>query len=436
MQISILIFLLIVFTIELFFIYKNKWINSVLALLIIIATFQWYYLPAILTISGFNIVLQVNENNLEDLYKLMIKEFIFYQIILFFFLISENKIKIKFISLNLKESVNTLRIQNSLFFISIIIIGYNIFYIFQNKMNYETNNDISQQQGGVFQIISLLSNFFISFLWVYYIFEENKSKLKYYISLILISGFSLTLILSGSRIYFLSFIFLFIFSLKKSKNNWKKIRIMILLLFVSGVSLLLLPVLSSKRIEGAREVKIGTALELVPQELNIKLNSFSYSETLLKYDGKEFAGFNPYIGSFLKFVPRFIWNDKPTATSFNSDITGIPSRRIPYLQGSESDSYNVGTSAFAVSLWQMGYLTVFIAIILNVFFLKILNRLLNKDGLILKSIAFMMLAFPQLVMFPTYGDNIIQVIELAAIITLFFLFIGYLKLERSENSNI
>ena len=81
MQISILIFLLIVFTIELFFIYKNKWINSVLALLIIIATFQWYYLPAILTISGFNIVLQVNENNLEDLYKLMIKEFIFYQII-------------------------------------------------------------------------------------------------------------------------------------------------------------------------------------------------------------------------------------------------------------------------------------------------------------------------------------------------------------------
>ena len=436
MQISILIFLLIVFTIELFFIYKNKWINSVLVLLIIIATFQWYYLPAILTISGFNIVLQVNENNLEDLYKLMIKEFIFYQIILFFFLISENKIKIKFISLNLKESVNTLRIQNSLFFISIIIIGYNIFYIFQNKMNYENNNDISQQQGGVFQIISLLSNFFISFLWVYYIFEENKSKLKYYISLILISGFSLTLILSGSRIYFLSFIFLFIFSLKKSKNNWKKIRIMILLLFVSGVSLLLLPVLSSKRIEGAREVKIGTALELVPQELNIKLNSFSYSETLLKYDGKEFAGFNPYIGSFLKFVPRFIWNDKPTATSFNSDITGIPSRRIPYLQGSDSDSYNVGTSAFAVSLWQMGYLTVFIAIILNVFFLKILNRLLNKDGLILKSIAFMMLAFPQLVMFPTYGDNIIQVIELAAIITLFFLFIGYLKLERSENSNI
>ena len=436
MQISILIFLLIVFTIELFFIYKNKWINSVLVLLIIIATFQWYYLPAILTISGFNIVLQVNENNLEDLYKLMIKEFIFYQIILFFFLISENKIKIKFISLNLKESVNTLRIQNSLFFISIIIIGYNIFYIFQNKMNYENNNDISQQQGGVFQIISLLSNFFISFLWVYYIFEENKSKLKYYISLILISGFSLTLILSGSRIYFLSFIFLFIFSLNKSKNNWKKIRIMILLLFVSGVSLLLLPVLSSKRIEGAREVKIGTALELVPQELNIKLNSFSYSETLLKYDGKEFAGFNPYIGSFLKFVPRFIWNDKPTATSFNSNINGIPSRRIPYLQGSDSDSYNVGTSAFAVSLWQMGYLTVFIAIILNVFFLKILNRLLNKDGLILKSIAFMMLAFPQLVMFPTYGDNIIQVIELAAIITLFFLFIGYLKLERSENSNI
>ena len=211
---------------------------------------------------------------------------------------------------------------------------------------------------------------------------------------------------------------------------------MILLLVFSGFSLLLLPVLSSKRIEGAREVKIGNTLELVPQELNIKLNSFSYTEALLKYDGAEFAGINPYIGSALKFVPRFIWIDKPTATSFNSDISGIPSRRIPYLQGSKSDSYNVGTSAFAVSLWQMGYLTVFFAIILNVFFLKISNRLLNKDGLILKSIAFMMFAFPQLIMFPTFGDNIIQVIELAIMITLFFLFIGYLKLERSESINI
>ena len=34
------------------------------------------------------------------------------------------------------------------------------------------------------------------------------------------------------------------------------------------------------------------------------------------------------------------------------------------------------------------------------------------------------------------NDNIIQVIELAAMITMFFLFIGYLKLEKSENSNI
>ena len=74
--------------------------------------------------------------------------------------------------------------------------------------------------------------------------------------------------------------------------------------------------------------------------------------------------------------------------------------------------------------------------ILNVFFLKVLNRMLNKKSFIIKSIAFMMLTFPQLVMFPTFGDNIIQVLELSIVITIVFLVLGFLKLVKSENSII
>ena len=435
MQVSILIFLIFVFIVELYLLYKNKWINKLLSILIIIATFLWYFLPAILTISGANFVVFFNRNNIEDLYGLMIKEFVFFQIILFFFWLLENKVKIKFTPFILVENVNTRRNQNYLFIVSLIVICYYIFYMFQYKMDYEKNNDISQQQGGLFQIVSLVSNFFVSFLWVYYIFEKERTKVKYYLCIFLISGFSITMVLSGSRIYVLNFIFLFVFSLNKTISNWKKFKYVTAMLIVIGVSLLLLPILANKR-AGREEIKLSNSLELVPQELNIKLNSFSYSEVLIKYDGAEFAGFNPYIGSVFKFVPRFLWNNKPTATSFNNDVSGIPSRRIPYLQGDKSESYNVGTSAFAVSLWQMGYLTVFLAIILNVFFLKVLNRMLNKKSFIIKSIAFMMLTFPQLVMFPTFGDNIIQVLELSIVITIVFLVLGFLKLVKSENSII
>lgn len=414
MLISILIFLLCLLTFELYLLNKNKWINNILRLFIIVAVIQWYYLPIILTMFGANAVLEINDNEIKDVFVLMIKELLFLEIILFLFIITENKYRVKFSSLKLIE--NPVNFENIFFVISTIFIGIQIIYIFLYKMDYTINNDAQETQGGFFQLISVFVNFFVSYFWVYYIFAQ-KTKFKNYFVIFIISIYSFTMILTGSRIYFLGFLFLLIISLVKTKTVMAKIRKSTSLIIALAVSLIMLPILASTRVgDSSGSSSISESIKLVPEQLNIKLNSFSYSEVLLKYDGAGFAGFNPYIGSIMKFVPRFVWSNKPTATSFNSDVNGIPARRIPYLQGVKNDSYNVGVSAFAVSSWQMGYFTVILAIIVNFLFLKYVSRCLNNKSLIIKSIGFMLIGFPQLVMIPTYGDNIIQNIELSIIL--------------------
>lgn len=438
MQISILLFLLVILTYLLILLRKNKWINKTLTFFIIIGMVQWYYIPIILTICGANAVIDlINGNILADVYSLMIKEVIFIIVILGLLLFGENGKKIKLVSVKLAENDN-LNTERILFVVSAVTIVINTIYILTYRMDYNNNNDINQQQGGVFQMVSIFVNFFISYLWVYYIYESQKSPVKKLIVIFLIGLYSIIVIMAGSRIYFLNFFLLIAIPIIKSKNVLIKMRQYITLIIVLAVSLIMLPILASKRV-GAQDdssSSISRSILLVPEQLNIKLNSFSYSDILLKYDGPGFAGFNPYVGSVMKFVPRFIWNDKPTATSFNSTVDGIPSRRIPHLQGVKSDAYNVGVSAFAVSFWQMGYLTVFLAIFINVLFLKYISRALNHGSYIIKSIGFMLIGFPQLIMIPTYGDNIIQNMELAFITIFILLLFNILKLKKNENYRI
>lgn len=87
--------------------------------------------------------------------------------------------------------------------------------------------------------------------------------------------------------------------------------------------------------------------ELTLYHLNLKLNSIAYSTTLITRDGEGFAGYEPYVGSLFKYMPRAIWNAKPTPTSYNGTVAGTPSRRIPELLNLGNSEYaNVGTSAF------------------------------------------------------------------------------------------
>ncbi|GHT18846.1 hypothetical protein FACS189429_5890 [Bacteroidia bacterium] len=205
---------------------------------------------------------------------------------------------------------------------------------------------------------------------------------------------------------------------------------------LTTILLVLLPILASLRSgEDAEESSdIEQTTKLVFNQLNIKLNSVGYTSVLIENDGMGFAGIKPYVGSLFKFFPRSLWKEKPTPTSFNGEISGTPARRIPYLMTGEEGVYNVGTAPGLVALWH-GWHSVILSALLSVMFLWILCKSLSAKSLIVNAIGFMLFYFPQLVMTPATGDNIIQKLLEALIIILLLLFSGVLtmyKIEKKE----
>lgn len=414
---------------------KNKAIHRLFLLFIVISFSLWYFIPISLTLFGAFEIIDFCGISPDEYYDLCVKELLFYAIIITTFNIITGRRRVKFTSLRIIEKHNSVINQKiSLKIMYIFFIAY-LIYFGINQTDYLSNNDITNQEGGLLQILTFFASYVFSYFWIIIIFEKQTNKKI--LPTILIIVYTLILLLSGSRIYLLSIVFLFLFQLMRQTNLLKKIFSYVLLGLIFLSSLIVLPYLSNKRIDTDTSITLNVnndAFQMILGELNVKLNSIAYSSVLLKYDGENFAGFTPYVGSLVKFIPRVIWKDKPTATSFNSDITGIPSRRIPTLLGGSSDTFNTGTSPYSVSAWQKGFWTVSLSIILNILLFCLINAFFKKGTFFLKAFAFMLTGFPQLIMLPTFGDNIIQKLVEATIILVFLFIFGQLKLiYKNEN---
>ena len=436
MQIFWIILLFFFIFTQFVFIKKNTAINKLFVLFLFVAFIMWYFVPIALTISGITIVIDFLGVALTDYCNLAIKELTLYLLILFVFNAISIKKRIIISKARFIENVNLRHDKLFLNFTFIFLVVY-IAFIGINQMDYTANNDINKQQGGIFQLLTFFSYYFLAYLWILLIYGTQNNQRR--IAVILIIAHIAVSVLSGSRILLLSLIYMILFLVSREENSIKRIRAYIVLVVVFLASVIALPFMSAQRsgADVAVITKSDNVWSLVLEELNVKLNSIAYSSVLLKYDGEEFAGFNPYLGSLAKFVPRLLWKDKPTATSFNEDISGIPSRRVPILLDVDSESYNTGTSAYAVATWQMGFITVLITFVMNVLMFKLINNSLNNSSFYIKSFGFMLVGFPQLVMLPTYGDNILQKLIEAFVIFVLLIMLNFFSLERvNENSNI
>ena len=403
----------------------NKGLNTsyVFRVFLLFSFVIWYVIPIILSLLGYwEIIEGIVSTSLERFVEFATFEVWFYAVILLLFNLTKkfhfkNNFKIVENPVVYKYFVPTIVI----FTISMLL--YNFIY----NLDYNEVNDIGNAEGGFFFLLNALNIFILAFIWVSVILKNNTKYHKLF--KIIIVCYLIYFVLSGSRIYLVGFIWLFYFE-KQDKIVWYKFLVSIVLLSVG--SMLLLPILASKRVgeDTSGLVNESNINDLVLTQLNMKLNSIAYSTVLIERDGVGYAGFNPYLGSLLKFLPRGIWSDKPTPTSFNGTISGVPSRRVPYLLNDTTDTYNVGVSAGIVSLWH-GYYSVFLTIILNVLLLRIISKSLGSKVLIMNGIGFMLFLFPQLVMTPSYGDNIIQrLLEALFIIVLLFIS-GSVKFVRS-----
>lgn len=435
MQVFWIIVLIVAIFFQFILIKKNASINSVFVLFLFIAFLMWYFVPIVLTISGNTGLIEYLGILLTDYYDLVVKELILYLLIIFVFNTSSTRKRIKLSAVKFVENENYKHDKRFLNFTIIFIVVYIIFIVI-NQMDYLINNQITNQQGGVFQLLTYFAYYFLAYLWITIIYGDSINQRR--IAIILVIIYTVVSVLSGSRILLLSLIYLLLFVVSRENNRIKKIRTYTLLGTVFLASVIALPFMSAQRTgaDTAVIIKSDNVLNLATEELNVKLNSIAYSVVLLKYDGEDFAGFKPYLGSLAKFVPRFAWKNKPTATSFNEGISGIPSRRFPELLGVDSETYNTGTSTYAVATWQMGIITVFITFILNILLFKIINNCFNNSSFYIKSFGFMLLGFPQLTMLPSFGDNIVQKLIEAFVIFILLLSFNYFKLIRKNENSI
>lgn len=406
----------------------NKGLNTsyVFRVFLLFSFFIWYLIPITLSLTGYyEFTETIVSTSLARYVELATFEVWFYAVILILFNLIKKKSFKNSYEIVENPSVYKYFVPTIVLF-TIIMLLYNFIY----NLDYNEVNDIGNAEGGFFFLFNAINIFVLSFIWICVILKNYPKYNKLF--KIIIIFYLIYFILSGSRIYLVGFIWLFYFE-KRDKIKWYKFLVPIVLLTVG--SMLLLPFLASKRVgqdtSGLIEViDVGNIDEIVLTQLNIKLNSIAYSSVLIERDGIGFAGVNPYIGSMLKFLPRGLWHDKPTPTSFNGNISGVPSRRIPYLLDDTSDTYNVGVSAGIVSLWH-GYFSIILSIILNVLLLYIISRSLGSKVPVVNGLGFMLFLFPQLVMTPSFGDNIIQKLLETVFLVVLLLMSGSIKFVRT-----
>lgn len=127
--------------------------------------------------------------------------------------------------------------------------------------------------------------------------------------------------------------------------------------------------------------------EAVLLSLFTKFNSFSSGLMLVDSYGPGTAGFAPYVGSVLVFVPRGLVPERPMAGSIDGTLYGTPARLVPQLF-TDSDTYNVGVSPYAIAVWQWGWLGgAMVLLVVGAANLVILERLLGQGSLIVRILA-------------------------------------------------
>lgn len=395
----------------------DKYLNTsfIFKLFLLFSLTNWYVIPIIASMFGYYEFYEyLIDVPLSKYYYYAIFEVWFFTIILFlFYLSSKYKFKRK-IELTIIDNPNASKYLNPFFILYTIIY---LLYCFVYRMDYLEVNQVENPEGGIFFIFNAIGLYIFSYYWIKIIKKDSKI---FVFSLLLIA-YIIYNIISGSRIFLIALIWMFYFFNKEKFKSLKYITITIAL-FV--FSLIMLPVLANIRVgdDNSGITFDKDVVNVVIEQLNIKSNAIGYSSVLIENDGIGYAGINPYIGSFFKFLPRTLWAGKPTPTSFNGDITGTPARRVAFLLSGQDGTYNVGVSPGLVCLWH-GYFSVILSVVINVLFLSLLAFLLSLGSVYMNSLGFLLFYFPQLIMTPSYGDNIIQkVFEVLLLFCLLFFF--------------
>jgi hypothetical protein len=227
----------------------------------------------------------------------------------------------------------------------------------------------------------------------------------------------------------------------QSRRGLRKIFSTLTVAAIFVASLALSQIIGSTRVGNTVSDPLST-LESFDQlgalnTLYAKFNSIGSGVQLIEGYGAGAAGFKPYIGSLLFFVPRFIYPNKPVAGSIDGSYAGIPARLVPTLFNPNDTINNVGVSPLAISIWEWGWsLGVLVFLFACVANLYLINWLVTNRMQALQLLGFYAAAFPTLIgVFPS-PDTALKNATLAACIAglLYFYRVILLSPFRQQHS--
>lgn len=248
--------------------------------------------------------------------------------------------------------------------------------------------------------LGALTPFSLAYLVVVYLNHQDR-RLRFLIMLALVS-FGIARFFAGSRIMIALPLFVYVF------GNWHSViarpgrALAVGAIVVAGaVSLMPLVIaMGNVRQTGhaftVAEVSTaaGEAMSAAAAAVFGKYDGSSTGEFLVSAYGAGSAGFTPYIGSLLIFVPRAIVPGRPVPGSYDGTYSGHPTRLVPALVYYDSPSYNVGILPGHIAVWHMGYIGLVIASVVLAAYFFFLNGYFGSASVWRVILAFQALSMP------------------------------------------
>src|SRR5262249_12241869 len=130
------------------------------------------------------------------------------------------------------------------------------------------------------------------------------------------------------------------------------------------------------------------------RELVTKYDMYLPGLLLIDSDGIAAAGWQPYTGSIVALLPRFILPSKPVPGSANGEYSGHPTRIAAALLGMDPLAGNVQVGPAAISLWQLGYPALAGLVLCNVIGFYFINSLLLCPSIVHRALGISMIGIP------------------------------------------
>lgn len=394
-------------------------VNRVLAISIYFAQLIWYTVPAFISVVDPTLlegIFRIGRIPIERFYMSYIMEAttalvalcLFYQ-----FTASRRS------NCSMPIFDRSVSFRTDFFIVSVCLLVM-IHYAATASFDYVERNAMAIVSGAdraflLHQVLSVPRKFLITYVLLIFIEQRKGSSLGVYAYLVLLF-YAAIYIAAGARIYlFLPVVALLIKSIKGSRMN---LNVTFRRLAALGlVGLATLPLLygmqkSRQKAEGAIGMFAytdGFDADIALHMLMTKLDSFSKGRVLIERASAGSAGYRPYVGSALVFVPRLILPSRPVAGSTDGTYAGTPGRLVPRLQGRISDALNAGVSPVHVAIWHFGYVFGVVSFVAaTVAYLSLLNQLLTSDARFERVIAVYMLAIPTFAGILTSPDAVLR----------------------------